>query len=152
MRSPDAGNFGSDHVLEKIRPCLDGELSAAAAEAIRSHCRDCPECARAWEELSVLADLLPSESLERGAPSLWPAVRARLRARPSWFMGPRFAVSASLAAVAGLVLGVLLGGMSGRERAAEAGIAAARLETVWSENWEPTLADVYLAALTEESE
>ena len=152
MRSHDAGHFESDHVPEKIRPCLDGELPAAAAEAVRSHCRDCPECARAWEELSVLADLLPRESLERESPSLWPAVRARLSARPSWFLGARFAVSASIAAVAGLVLGVLLGGVNGTERAAEAGGAAARLETVWSENWEPTLADVYLAALTEESE
>jgi anti-sigma factor RsiW len=152
VRSPDAGHFESHHVLEKIRPCLDGELSAAVSEAVRSHCRDCPECARAWEELSVLADLLPSESLERESPSLWPAVRARLRARPPWLLGARFAVSASIAAVAGVVLGVLLGGGPGTERAAEAGGVAAHLETVWSENWEPTLADVYLAALTEESE
>ena len=147
MKSPDPG-----HVLERIRSCLDGELSDAEAEAVRSHCRTCPECARAWEELSALAELLPVDLTDRESRSLWPAVRARLVARPSWFTGARFAVSASAAAAAGLLLGVLLGGAPGSERTEEGGSGFAGLESVWAESWEPTLADVYLAALTDESE
>ncbi len=142
----------SAHVLEKIRACLDGELPLAEADAVRSHCRTCPECARAWEELAAMADLLPVETAERSERSLWPAVRARLRERPSWFTGTRFAVSASAAAAAGLLLGVLLGGVPGTERSDETGSTLPRLGSVWSENWEPTLADAYLAALSDESE
>jgi anti-sigma factor RsiW len=147
MKSHDSG-----HVLEKIRPCLDGELSLAEADAVRSHCRTCPECAHAWEEVAALADLLPAAAGEQRERSLWPAVRARLRGRPSWFTGPRFAASASVAAAAGVLLGVLLGGMAGTERSAETGSTLPRLGSVWSDNWEPTLADVYLAALSDESE
>lgn len=147
MKSPEPG-----HVLEKIRACLDGELSVAEAEAVRAHCRECPQCAQAWEELAAFADLLPGDVTEVPSSSLWPAVHARLHPRSSWFSGARFAVSASAAAAVGLLLGVLLGGVPGLERTEAAESSFTSLESVWTEDWEPTLADVYLAALTEESE
>ena len=141
-----------DSVEKLIRACLDGELAAAETEDVRNHCDECPDCARVWDELAAYAALLPPDSRDRPTRPLWPAVRSRLAGRSPWLSGRRFALSASAAALAGLLLGAQLGGGISGERGESATTSFPSLESVWTEESAPTLADVYLADLTNGSE
>jgi anti-sigma factor RsiW len=101
------------HVLDRIPACLDGELAPAEDEAVRTHCRLCRSCGSVFTQservqVALIDDARAAQAESAAEPSLWPAVRARLHTRRPRFGFVMIATS-SAAAVAGLVIGVLLG-------------------------------------------
>lgn len=109
----DRSRAGEPHVLDRIPAFLDGELSDADRERVRSHLRDCAACAAALAESERLQGFLREDSAaldEAWArlPSLWPGVRARALAPARPRFGFLMTLSASTAAVAGLLIGALL--------------------------------------------
>ena len=155
-RSKDPAGFtgGMDraemnHIEEKIRAYLDGELPPAEADGIREHCRSCPRCGRALEESKALHRVLEADAALDPPQSLWPLVRARLERQDGSGLRLWFALSASGAALAGLLLGVILGSLEESRDSWQ--------QETWTEvgsllagGAETTLDEAYLAQETEE--
>ncbi|MFH1680143.1 MAG: hypothetical protein ABIH26_05790 [Candidatus Eisenbacteria bacterium] len=137
---------GGEHVLGRIRACLDGELAPEEAERVRTHCARCDACGREWSEIEGLYRTLAADAASEPPRPVWPAVRERLAERR--FRLPRipFAVGASAAVAAGLLLGLLLGSAA---RAPES-----TTESGWSEvgtlltDAGTSLGDLYLTELS----
>jgi anti-sigma factor RsiW len=109
------GPFDKDdigpHVLDRIHACLDGELAPADDEAVRTHCRLCADCGHAFTQSECVRAALidDARAADAAGPSVWPAVRARLRERRRPRFGFVMIATSSVAAVAGLVIGMVLG-------------------------------------------
>jgi anti-sigma factor RsiW len=112
------GPFDKDdigpHVLDRIHACLDGELAPVEDEAVRAHCRLCAGCGSVFAQnervqAALIDDARAAHDAAVVEPSVWPAVRARLRERRRPRFGFVMIATSSAAAAAGLVIGVLLG-------------------------------------------
>jgi anti-sigma factor RsiW len=97
------------HVEDRFEALLSGELSAEEAGRVQAHCDACPECGRALAEAQRAWEALGEAEAPVQPPSLWPRLEARLAPRRSPRVRLTFALGASAAALAGLVLGVYLG-------------------------------------------
>lgn len=97
------------HVADRIVPCLDGELSPREETEVREHVKSCAACAAVWKESEEAAALLEADAPGESAPPIWPAVRAKLREKRSGRITVAFRVGASLAAAAGILLGLYIG-------------------------------------------
>jgi anti-sigma factor RsiW len=138
---------GNGHVLSNIQACADGELAREEEAQVRAHCGSCASCGAALAELEAFYSVLESDEDRRLLHPVWPRVLERIERRRSPFARVPFAVSASAAAAAGLLIGLLLGA-SGGIGAAEPGNG---LQGDWSEIGSTltgagtTLDDLYLA-------
>ncbi len=104
-----------EHPL-RLMAYVDGELDAAAAEAIGRHLQSCAGCRGEVEALRWLQRESSRLSSPEGGESLWPSLQERL---PHRGRGVR-AVRPAWAAYALLVLvGLLLGAWAGRSVTAE---------------------------------
>ncbi len=99
------------HVHQRLQAYLDGELAPSAARAVEDHVRQCADC-RAELEATRAAWLAVDAATRPGlSRSVWPELAARLeerRAAGPWTWTQRGLAAA--AAVAGLVVGLNLGG------------------------------------------
>ncbi|MBM3320881.1 MAG: hypothetical protein FJY73_09425 [Candidatus Eisenbacteria bacterium] len=133
------------HVTEKIRACLDGELAPDESAWVRAHCARCETCHRAWTELENLYRILESDAGAEPLRPVWPGLREHIAEPRRGALRFPFAVGASAAAAAGLLLGFLLGSAEGW--------LVSRAENSWSEvgtlltDSETSLDDLYLAGL-----
>ncbi len=158
-----------DHVEKKIQACIDGELAPAEAEAVRTHCRSCASCGRAWSQIEAVHRALADASSVKEHESLWPLVAGRMRRegrlrtdappartpgrarpRPDGYrplLQPAFALGAGIAVAAGLAVGLTLGPArtgSGADSAASTDYLADGSLLV--EGVATTLDEVYLGA------
>ncbi len=112
---------------DQIQAWLSGQLEADAVLQFEAHMADCPDCAaQAAGEKELWEMLEPGNAQISGpAPSVWPAVQQRTFGKGgngAWFFGSGQLVRASLAAcavAAGLMLGVLVPGLSATATADE---------------------------------
>ncbi len=104
-------------IRTSISAYLDGELSEKEARGVRAHLRDCPECARAREELVALNDLLDEGPGVSVGASFTDSVLAEIQSKSTesvvtrlrrsiWKPVSRWAVAAALAAA--LLIGSML--------------------------------------------
>jgi len=130
------GGGAGAHAIDRLQAWLDGEVPPAEAERLLAHCAGCAACGRALAEAERLLGALDRDAAalneERaGQPSLWPAVRARTTASAHRRLGPWMALTASTAAAAGLLIGVLLGPREGAW--GSVGQASAEFSDDWSD-------------------
>ena len=95
----------SGHVSERISAYIDRELPASERAMVDAHLRDCPDCARAVEEMRAVDALVRDHEVPAPA-GYFDALPTRLRARlapPARVRVPAWAV----ALAAGLVVAVL---------------------------------------------
>ena len=71
---------------EKLSAFVDGDLTAAEAQAVRAHLASCPRCARVLTDLSAMVSTVRSLDRPEPPPTLWPAVAGALerQERPWW--------------------------------------------------------------------
>ncbi len=98
------------HVDESLQAWLDGELDEAEAHTVRRHVEECDRCSRAVEELRAVRSVLGSDADLAPLRPMWPAVKARMVAETRPRFGLSFGFATSAAAVAGLIIGLALGG------------------------------------------
>ncbi|RPJ42746.1 MAG: hypothetical protein EHM19_09960 [Candidatus Latescibacterota bacterium] len=138
------------HVLGRLQAFADGELSPGEAERVRAHSAACPACARALAEIESVNAALNAYEETRLPPSIWPGLAERLERRRPFFWSVPFAVGASAAAAAGLLIGLWLGSAAGLG-GGQAALAGETLRGDWSEVGSllsgagTTLDDLYLA-------
>jgi len=97
------------HIDDRLEAFVAGEVTAEEAGRIRAHCTDCPRCRRALAETRAVWDALGNDASPELPRPLWPLLRARLEKPISPRARLALTVSASAAAVAGLILGIYLG-------------------------------------------
>lgn len=141
-----------DHVEHRIQACIDGELDPAEARAVRAHCAVCDRCGRVWAEIETVVRALDEGRPIAPAGSLWPLVAARLRGSDARLrLRPALALSAGLAVVAGLVIGLKVGHSPGQNASGNgAGIALLAVGSLLDDDAATTLDEVYLTASVED--
>ncbi len=115
---------------DRIQSWLSGQLGSGALEKFETHRKECPECASQAQAEKELWELLGEGRIQNlgPIPSVWPQIQQRVFDSPGnnllfgngWFFGGGQVVRASLAAcavAAGLMVGVLIPGLSGRASA-----------------------------------
>ncbi len=162
------GPFDKDdigpHVLDRIHACLDGELAPAEDEAVRTHCRLCADCGRAYTQSErvqavLVDDARAAHDAAAAEASVWPSVHARLHERRPR-LGFLMIATSSAAAVAGLVIGALLGPGTGlfSHSAGQTQAATQWTQASWAEvgtllaDGTTTLDNVYLSETDEGGE
>ena len=143
------------HVEDRIQACLDGELPPREEAEVRDHVKRCETCRAAWDEMEAIAALLSADSAEGPGRSLWPGVRDKLRAERSPRASVAFRIGASLAAAAGILLGLYMGSIEVNGDS----LSAATDATVWSEYGSllgtesgASLDDLFLSVIDEEGD
>jgi anti-sigma factor RsiW len=97
------------HIDEKLQAWLDGELPRSEAEELERHVERCARCCETLEEAKAVLEALRSDGDAEPLHSMWPAVRARIAPGGARRFGFAFGVATSLAAAAGLIIGMALG-------------------------------------------
>ena len=113
-------NNNHEIYLDQSQAWLSGHLDAGAVSQLEAHLADCPECAARAADEKELWELLGQGAVCGSDPvsSVWPSVQQRTFGKGSngaWFFGGGQLMRASLAAcavAAGLMVGVLVPGLS----------------------------------------
>jgi len=103
------------HVQKLIAAYLGGSLDEPTTIEVRQHCDGCPECARALAESRSVWEALARDEIAPASRATWPALSAALARReraPVRVLTPGFALGATAVALAGLLVGGLIGGLS----------------------------------------
>lgn len=103
------------HVQKLIVAYLGGILDEPTSLELRRHCDGCPECARALAESRSVWEALAGDEIAPAPAPAWPALAAALARReraPARALTPGFAIGATAVALAGLLVGGLIGGLS----------------------------------------
>ncbi len=96
------------HVDLQIQACFDGELNEQDQSAVRDHLATCERCASIWAEMEQVGAALAGSTRPDPVRPLWPAVRDQLEENRSARMGIAFRMGASLAAAAGILIGLYM--------------------------------------------
>ena len=112
---------------DQIQAWLSGQLDAGTVLQFEAHMADCPDCAALAAGEKELWELLGQGDAHTSGPvpSVWPSVQQRTFGKGSngaWFFGGGQLMRASLAAcavAAGLMVGVLVPGLSATATADE---------------------------------
>ena len=121
-------------VIDTLSAFIDGELPDAKRQAVERHLGECSGCAAAHRRLAEAWALVAEAPRVGPRVDLWPAVEARLageRPAPAWhaWLGWNpFPALATLALVAGLILGLQIGRVVIRESGSGSGGAAADVQ------------------------
>jgi hypothetical protein len=87
--------------IETLSAFVDGDLSAAEAQAVRAHGAGCPRCATALAELSALVSAARGLDRPEPPPTLWAAVEGSMaRHDRPWWMALRLFGTGALAGAA----------------------------------------------------
>lgn len=103
------------HVQKLIAAYLGGSLDEPTRIEVRQHCDGCPKCARALAESRSVWEALAWDEIAPAPRPAWPALSAALARReraPVRVLTPGFALGATAVALAGLLVGGLIGGLS----------------------------------------
>ncbi|MDH3443012.1 MAG: zf-HC2 domain-containing protein [Deltaproteobacteria bacterium] len=77
-------------IRESLGAWLDGELSGAAADTVRSHLQTCLACGqerRQLEKLDItLKSVLEAQTIPFHAESIWHALRQRIETKRPWYV------------------------------------------------------------------
>lgn len=133
--------MSNNHQLfqDRIQGWLSGQLDAEAFTQFEAHMAQCNQCSRLAASEKELWELLGQGDVRPNGPlpSVWPSVQQRTfgaRQSGTWFFGGRQLVRASLAAcavVSGLMVGVLVPGLSTTATADEINSELWVSETSW---------------------
>jgi len=96
------------HIEHRLQAYLDGELSEANVAAVEAHVAECASCRAALDELRELQALLVSDAAPELGESLWPRIAEQIAPKKPWW-STAFGLGTAGAAVAGIVIGVMLG-------------------------------------------
>ena len=138
-------------VIDRLSALIDGELSDADRRAVTRHLDGCPACAAAHRRLAAAWALVAEAPRVAPRVDLWPRIEARLSGERPWpfwlgrFGWNPFPALATLALVAGLILGLRMGDVmvrNGRVASAAPDVQAGRLDVEF-------LADVFPGSLAE---
>jgi hypothetical protein len=105
-----------------------------------AHCAECAACARERDEAVVLVAALRSDEDASGLRPVWPVVQTRLRTGLPR-LDRSFLFGAGLAATAGLLIGLYLGGTGAGSTSANQAVASA--SSVFDVSLGSSLPDVY---------
>jgi anti-sigma factor RsiW len=137
------------HIDDRLQAWLDAELSGAEAEELERHVERCARCSEALEEAKAVLEALRSDRDAEPIHSMWPAVRARVAPSGARRFGFAFGVATSLAAAAGLIIGMVLGS-SGDLPQSQATVDSGYSEaSLMSDNSMAGLDDIYVSAFEE---
>jgi anti-sigma factor RsiW len=100
-----------EHVEERLQAWLDGELDESESAAVKRHVESCGRCAGALSELRALREAIADDAESQPLRPMWPAVRAAAYPVSRTRFGLSFGLATSLAAAAGLVIGISLGSL-----------------------------------------
>jgi anti-sigma factor RsiW len=142
-----------DHYSDnQMQEFLNGELSEHENGQIRSHTETCAECRQLMRELVTVRELLRADAPAEPIRPMWPAVRERLEAaaRPRFRLV--FALGTSAAAIAGIILGLYLGSLGSRPTGIPPEGMWSDVPTTLTNNPSGGIADVFLAAPTQEGD
>jgi anti-sigma factor RsiW len=125
--------------IETLSAFVDGDLSAAEAQAVRAHGAGCPRCAAALADLSALVSAARGLDRPEPPPTLWPAVAGALERhdRPWWMTLRLFGTGALAGAAAVSIVALGLGSW----RAHRAPVLQPTPEAVASAAADPLLAE-----------
>ena len=140
------------HIEQRLEAFVSGEATAEEAARIRAHCDECPDCRRALTEAQAVWGVLGEAAPPALPASLWPVVEARIerqrspRARLTWALG------ASAAAAAGLILGIVLGSQFLGAPGAWEQETWTQVGSLIADGGESTLDEVYVSGFSEEGD
>lgn len=145
MSHPD-----SCRLRARIQRYVDGELSAAEFEAMRTHCETCADCAEQLDALTVVGDRMREVPSAAPLADMWPAVRGSLAGRGSWRHEWRLALGTSALTAAGFLIGFYLGAI--RPSAAQPEDLYTSLGSTLPTGGEASLSGQYLEDLSSQGE
>lgn len=140
------------HIDGKLQAWLDGELPRAEGEELERHVEGCARCAEAVEEAKAVLEALRSDADAEPIHSMWPAVRAAIAPAEARRFGFAFGLATSLAAAAGLIIGIALGSsgdLSQSPAAVDSGYSEASL---MGDDSLTSLDEIYVSAFEENGE
>ncbi|HTB61854.1 MAG TPA: zf-HC2 domain-containing protein [Polyangia bacterium] len=109
---------------ETLSAFVDGDLSAAEAQAVRAHLASCPQCTVSIGQLTAMVTAARGFERPEPPPSLWPAVEgAMARHERPWWLSLRLFGSGALAGAVAVSV-VALGLASWRSHRATAIVVA----------------------------
>jgi hypothetical protein len=75
------------YTIERLSACVDGDLSASEAAAVRAHAATCVRCTEALVELRALIANTSALDTPEPPPTLWPSIEGAMeqRERSGWF-------------------------------------------------------------------
>ncbi len=97
------------HVDHKIEACLDRELSPQEKAEVHAHINQCDRCAALWKESEKVRAAFAADKSDGPLRPVWPAVQDRLIESRLSGRGIAFRLGASVAAAAGLLIGLYMG-------------------------------------------
>jgi anti-sigma factor RsiW len=124
------------HLLQAYH---DGELDAASAADVATHCERCADCRHELADLELVGAMLASARAPELPRTVWHRVRPGRKARESR-LKPSLAIAAGAASV---VLGVLLGPIQFAEEETGTELAWSETVTVWSDDATAPLLSIY---------
>jgi anti-sigma factor RsiW len=99
----------------RIQALFDGELNELEASAVRDHLEKCGRCASIWADMESVRAALPGYTGSGPLRPAWPAVRDRLEENRASRMGVAFRLGTSLAAAAGILIGLYVSSFDSSE-------------------------------------
>lgn len=139
------------HAEDRLQAWLDGELAEVEADAVRSHIDECGRCAKALEEVRAVISALLADADVRPLRPMWPAVKAAMSPETRPRFGLSFGFATSLAAAAGLVIGLALGLPDEPQQQAEETDSLYN-ESILGDDYALTLDQIYVSAFEENGE
>ncbi len=103
----DWSREGTHPPEDLIQACCDGVRSSEESALVMAHCESCAACSTLWDEYTALGQALDAHELPAMS-SVWPAVRAEIKPRPSPIARWAYSFGAAAAVAAGLFLGFLI--------------------------------------------
>lgn len=103
----DRSREGAHPPEDLVQACCDGARSTGEIASVKSHCERCDVCRSVWDEYAALGRALDAHELPP-MPSVWPAVRAEIKPRPSPLARWAYSFGAAAAVAAGLFVGFLI--------------------------------------------
>jgi anti-sigma factor RsiW len=140
------------HVEDKIRKLLDGELPPDEAAAVRAHSALCERCGEALADLKAVYGALKADREPELLRPMWPVVKRGLTPRSLPTFNFSFGLATSVAAAAGVVLGVLLGTFHELPRYTPSSGGTRNVESYLGDDSVPTLDEVYISSFEGEGE
>jgi len=135
------------HALDRIEPCLDGELSPEEEAKVRDHCRRCESCGRAMDDAIEVRQLLAEEPPPEPLRPVWHGVSRRIGNKGA--RSPRrsfaFHATAAAATAAGILFGLLLGPQQSSTETAWQTETWSEMGTLLAGDAGTTLADLFFA-------
>jgi anti-sigma factor RsiW len=126
-----------------LQAYYDGELDAVTSAMIREHCAACPTCRADLATRAFIRERVAKSAPRATHASVWPHIAARPRREQSRSHRLAFDLGITAAAVAGVVLGVLIGAPASNDSAVDESSSRHTVADLWPGGGYPSLLNVF---------